>query len=404
MYIYKAGVLGAGLMGSGIAQVVTFSGLPVVLRDMNDALVQKGLGTIRKIYEGRVKKGKMSAEELEQKMALVTPSTSDADFADCDIVIEAIPEEMEIKRKAFAALDAACPEHAILATNTSSLSISAIAAATKRPEKVVGMHFFYPAPVMKLVEVIPGLQTSQETVDATVSFTESLRKLPVRVKECPGFLVNRLLMPYLNEAAFCLQEGAATARAIDDAVVAWGMPMGPFTLADELGVDICAHAGRVMHEGYGPRMAAARVIEKLFAEKLFGKKSGAGFYVYDDRPDPMAGTIAEVQKETGVKGTKFSVERLLYPMVNEAALCLEEGIAAPSDIDLAMMAGTGFPMAKEGLLRWADDVGLDVVFGALEKWTKELGPRFWPAPLLRRMVGAGMVGKKGRKGFFEYVS
>ena len=404
MYIYKAGVVGAGLMGSGIAQVITYSGLPVVLKDMNDALVQKGVENIRRIYEGRVKKGKMSAEEMEQKMALVIPSTNDSDFADCDIVIEAVPEVMDLKRKVFAALDAAAPEHAILASNTSSLSISAIAAATKRPGQVVGMHFFFPAPVMKLVEVIPGLQTSQETVDATVSFTESLRKLPVRVKECPGFLVNRLLMPYLNEAAFCLQEGAATAREIDDAVVAWGMPMGPFTLADELGVDICAHAAGVMYEGYGPRLAAAPLIRKLFEAKLFGRKAGAGFYVYDERPDPIPAIVAAIQKETGVRGTKFSVERLLFPMVNEAALCLEENIAAPSDIDLAMMAGTGFPMDKEGLLRWADTVGLDTILTALDSWKDTLGPRFWPAALLRRMAGAGMMGKKTKKGFFEYVS
>ncbi|MEK7466711.1 MAG: 3-hydroxyacyl-CoA dehydrogenase [Planctomycetota bacterium] len=403
MAIYKAGVLGAGLMGSGIAQAITFAGLPVVLRDVNDALVQKGLANIRKIYEGRVKKGKMSQEEVEAKMGLVTGSTSDADFADCDIVIEAIPEEMELKRKGFAAMDAACPEHAILVSNTSSLSISAIAASTKRPDKVAGLHFFYPAPVMKLVEVIPGLQTSQETVDALVSFTESIRKLPVRVKECPGFLVNRLLMPYLNEAAFCLQEGAASAKEIDAAAVAWGWPMGPFTLADELGLDICAHVGNILLEGYGPRMRPAPIIGSLFEKKMFGRKSGAGFYTYDDRPDPAAGVLAGFQRETKIIGAAFSMERLMYAMVNEAAFALEENVASPSDIDLAMVAGTGFPMAKEGLLRWADSVGLDRILGSLDVWKRTAGERFWPAALLRRMVGAGMTGKSARKGFFEYA-
>jgi 3-hydroxyacyl-CoA dehydrogenase len=403
MFIYKAGVVGGGLMGSGIAQVVSFSGLPVVLKDTSPELVDKGIKNIRAVYEGRVKKGRMSPEDVEKKMALVTGTTSWDDFKDVDFAVEAVFETMDVKRQVFAELDAACPSHAILATNTSALSISAIAAATKRPAQVVGMHFFYPAPVMKLVEVIPGLATSDDTVKATVEFTESLRKIPVKVKECAGFLVNRLLLPFLNEAAVALQEGAAPAKDIDAAVVKFGLPMGPFILMDTLGLDVCYHVAGTLHDSYGERARTPKIFEALYERKRFGQKNGAGFYIYDDRQDDLDAIVAECQKGTGVKGTPFSIERLLYPMVNEAALCVEEGVAGPQDIDVSMMAGIGWPQATGGVLHWADEVGLDAVLAGLEGFRKTLGPRFWPAPLLKRMVGAGYTGKKSKRGFFEYV-
>ena len=198
MFIYKAGVVGAGAMGAEIAQVISYSGLPVVLKDVNQELVQKGLDRIRKIYGRRVEKGKMSQTDLEAKMALVTPATKDEAFKDVDIVIEAVPEKMELKKKVFQDLEKTVGDGCIFASNPSALSISELAAATQRPGKVVGMHFFFPAHVMKLVEVIPGLATSPETVDEIVQFTESLRKIPVRVNECAGFLVNPLFIPYFN--------------------------------------------------------------------------------------------------------------------------------------------------------------------------------------------------------------
>ena len=256
MYIFKAGVIGAGAMGAEIAQVITFSGLPVVLKDVNQELVDKGLARIRKIYQTRVDKGKMSASDLEAKMSLVEGTTTYDGFQDVDIVIEAIPEIMDLKRKVFADLDANTPESTIFASNTSALCISEMAAATKRPHKVIGLHFFNPASVMKLVEIIPGLDTSQETVDDVQMFAESLRKIVVVVQDCPGFLVNRLLSPYLGEAVLCLQEGAATAEEIDTAATAFGWPMGPFTLMDMLGIDVCYHVGQVPERGV--RRADAR--------------------------------------------------------------------------------------------------------------------------------------------------
>lgn len=403
MYIYKAAVVGAGTMGAQIAQTITYSGLPVILKDVQTEIVEKGLGMIRKIYQGRVDKGKMTPSEMEQKMALVNGATDYGGFKDVDIVIEAVFEDLNIKKKVFAELDSVCPPSAILATNSSSLSISAIASATQRRAKVIGMHFFNPAHIMKLIEVIPGLETSPETVEDVVSFAESLRKIPVKVQECTGFLVNRLLMPYLSEAGFALQEGAASPKEIDESMVAFGMPMGPSALLDMIGIDVAEKVAAILYDSYGPRMTAATVLSHLVKAKRYGSKSGAGIYLYTgEKDEQLPKIIQKIQKETGVMGTRYSPERLLLLMINEAALCLQEHVASAGDIDLAMVAGTGFPQDKGGPLHYADQVGLDVVLEELKKYTQELGTRFWPAPLLKKMVGAGHLGVKTKQGFFSY--
>ena len=403
MYIYKAGVVGAGTMGAEIAQVISYAGIPAVLKDVNQEFVDKGISRIRAIYQKRVDKGKMSASELESKMALVIPTTKYDDFKDVDIVIEAVLENMDLKKAVFKDLEGYVSENTIFATNTSALSISELGAATKRPEKMIGMHFFFPAHVMKLVEVIPGLATSMDTVDDIVAFTESLRKIPVRVNECAGFLVNRLLMPYLNEAAYCLQEDAASVQEIDQAMVAFGLPMGPFTLVDNLGLDICSDVVQVLLASYGNRMKPAEIWEKLYAAKRFGRKTGAGFYDYEGKgAESLENIINQLQKKLSIKKTQFSQERLIFPMINEAALCVEENVATASDIDMAMVAGIGFPQDKEGTLHYADQVGLDHVLKTLEGLYRSFGDRFWPAPRLRRMVGANFLGKKTGRGFFEY--
>ena len=408
MYIFKAGVIGAGAMGSGIAQVITFSGLPVVLKDINQDLVDKGMEKIRAIYQSRVDKGKMSAGEMQAKMDMVVPTTSYADFSDVDIVIEAVPEKMAIKKQLFAELDKVCPEGTIFASNTSALSISEMAAATNRSHKVIGMHFFNPAHVMKLVEIIPGLDTSQETVDDVVMFTESLRKIPVVVQECPGFLVNRLLMPYLNEAVLTVQEGAATAQEIDEAMTAFGWPMGPFTLMDMLGLDVCADVGQYLYSEYGERMKGADLFEKLVKAGRLGEKSGAGFYGYGgETEEPVKQMIKELQAEGKTqKGTEFSVDRLMMPMINEAVFCVMENIGKISDIDMAMIAGTGMTYKGErlGPLELADTIGLDVVADKLEGLRQKYGERFRPARLLKTKIRAGHLGKKSGKGFKEYTT
>jgi 3-hydroxyacyl-CoA dehydrogenase len=406
MYIFKAAVVGAGAMGAEIAQVISFSGLPVVLKDVDQAMLDKGMARIRKIYEGRVDRGKMSQSEVENKIALVEPTLTYDSFGDVDIVIEAVPEKMGIKKAVFAELDAVCPESAIFASNTSALSISELAASTKRPHKVVGMHFFNPAHIMKLVEVIPGLDTSQETVDDAVQFTESLRKIPVVVQECPGFLVNRLLMPYLNEAAMVLGEGAATASEIDAAMVDFGMPMGPFTLMDMLGLDVCSDVGSYLYNEYGERMTPAPLFYKLIQAGRFGEKSGAGFYGYGAQTDePVNEMIAQVSSSPPPEQRgEFTVDRVVMPLINEAVLCLQEHIASAPDIDMSVIAGLGMTYHGErmGPLALADTLGLDTVLAKLEELRVRYGERFRPARLLRTKVRAGHLGKKTGRGFHEY--
>ena len=405
MYIYKTAVIGAGAMGAEIAQAISFSGVPVLLRDVDQARVDKGLDVIRKIYQRRVDRGKMTQDELEKKLMLVAGVTSYDGFKDVDLVIEAVPEKMELKQQIFRELDQATGKSAVLASNTSSLSISALGAATKRPHKVIGMHFFYPAHIMKLVEVIPGLETSEETIGDILSFAESLRKLPVRVNECPGFLVNRILMPYLNEAAFCAQEGAATPRQIDEAMVAFGFPMGPFTLVDNLGFDVCREVVNILVDAYGSRMQPAPIWERIYNLKRYGAKSGAGFYLYGDRagaPDPDLDQVFRELRAQSKGPAEFSVHRVILPMINEAIRCLEERVCTAADVDLGVIAGLGFPQAKGGILHYADEIGLRTVLGELERFAKTFGERFWPSPLLKRKVAAEHFGLQTKRGFFDY--
>ena len=406
MYIYKAAVIGAGTMGGGIAQVISYSGLPVIIKDMDEERAKTGLEAARKIYQSRVNKGKMTSDEMEQKMVLISISTDYNDFSDVDIVIEAVTENIEIKKKVFKELYESCPETTILASNTSALSISELGSVTKKPDKVIGMHFFNPAHVMKLIEVIPGLQTSNGTVDDVISFSESLRKIPVKVNECTGFLVNRILMPYMNEAFYALQEGAASAKEIDEEMVAFGLPMGPFTLVDMLGLDVADSVADILYYSYGERMKPAALIKKVTAADRLGTKSGKGVYNYseEDKNDFfMENAIREVQEETGISGTKFSVQRLLLPMINEAAISFQEGVSSLSDIDIAMLAGTGFPQGKGGPLHYADSQGLDDILNEMKKLNSLFGQRFWPAPVIKRYVAAGWLGVKAKKGFFDYL-
>ena len=405
MYIYKTAVVGAGAMGAEIAQVISFSGIPVLLKDVDQARVDKGLEVIRKVYQRRVDRGKMTQDELVKKLTLVTGVTTYDTFKDVDLVIEAVPEQMKLKQQIFQDLDRVLPESAVIASNTSSLSISALGGVTKRPHNVIGMHFFYPAHIMKLVEVIPGLETSEETTGDIIAFAESLRKLPIRVNECAGFLVNRILMPYLNEAAFCAQQGAATPRAIDEAMVVFGFPMGPFTLVDNLGFDVCREVVQILVDAYGSRMRPAEIWERLYALKRYGAKSGAGFYLYGERagqPDPDLEQILQQLKSQSKGPSEFSANRLALPMINEAIRCLEEHVCTAADVDLAVIAGLGFPQSKGGILHYADEIGLDTVLTELERLTKAFGERFWPSPLLKRKVAAGHLGVKAKKGFFDY--
>ncbi len=407
MYIYKVGVVGAGTMGAQIAQVVSLAGLPVILADMSDALAQRGVQAVRAMHQVRVNKGKMTPEQLEEKMLLVSPAADLAALADVDLVIEAAPEHLPLKQRVFQQLDALCSPGAMLASNTSALSISALGAATRKPGRVLGLHFFNPAYAMPLVEVIPGLATEQQMIDDAVGFAESIRKTPVVVKECAGFLVNRVLMAYLNEAVLCLEDGSASHREIDQEMAAFGMPVGPFALLDTIGLDIAADVSRILHQSYGPRMAPASLLDLLVKEGRWGAKTGRGFYAHGNgdagREDAeLDRLIATVRRDGGRREQQWIRSRLLLAMVNEAVTVLQEGVASARDIDTAMVAGTGFPVDKGGPLHFADRLGIDHVLHELEEFASAVGTRFWPAPMLRRMVSAGFTGHIAGRGFFTY--
>ncbi|MFS0863015.1 3-hydroxybutyryl-CoA dehydrogenase [Fredinandcohnia sp. 179-A 10B2 NHS] len=283
MNINKVMVIGAGQMGSGIAQVCAMAGYNVILHDLKQEFVDRGLGTISKNLSRQVQKGRMSEDDMSATLGRVTPSIDLNNASDVDLVIEAAIENMDIKTKLFSQLDEITPQNAILATNTSSLPITEIAAATKRPEKVIGMHFMNPVPVMKLVEIIRGLATADEVYQVIEDMTKTLNKVPVEVNDFPGFVSNRILMPMINEAIYTLYEGVATKEAIDE-VMKLGMnhPMGPLTLADFIGLDTCLYIMETLHEGFGDdKYRPCPLLRKYVKAGWLGKKSGRGFYTYE---------------------------------------------------------------------------------------------------------------------------
>jgi 3-hydroxybutyryl-CoA dehydrogenase len=283
MKVEKVMVIGAGQMGSGIAQVCAQAGINVLLNDIKQEFVERGLGIINKNLSRNVDKGRLTDEQKQEILGRLTPSTDLRDASDVDLVIEAAVENMEIKTKIFEDLDRIAPAHAILASNTSSLPITEIAAATKRPEKVIGMHFMNPVPVMKLVEIIRGLATSDEVYQVIEDMTKTLSKVPVEVNDYPGFVSNRILMPMINEAIYTLYEGVATKEAIDE-VMKLGMnhPMGPLTLADFIGLDTCLYIMETLHEGFGDtKYRPCPLLRKYVKAGWLGRKTGRGFYTYE---------------------------------------------------------------------------------------------------------------------------
>ncbi|MCF6094080.1 3-hydroxybutyryl-CoA dehydrogenase [Microaerobacter geothermalis] len=282
MEIKKFMVIGAGQMGSGIAQVAAQTGLEVILNDLKEELVQRGLSTIEKNLSRQVEKGRMSEEEKKAILSRIQPSTSLEDASEADFVVEAAVENMQVKSDIFRKLDEIAPPHAILASNTSSLPITEIAAVTKRPEQVIGMHFMNPVPVMKLIEVIRGLATSDETYQIVEELSKKMGKTPVEVNDFPGFVSNRILLPMINEAIYCVYEGVATPEAVDE-VMKLGMnhPMGPLTLADFIGLDTCLYIMEILHEGLGDsKYRPCPLLRKYVKAGWLGRKTGRGFYVY----------------------------------------------------------------------------------------------------------------------------
>ncbi len=395
--VKRVGVVGAGTMGGGIAMNFLNAGIPVTVLEVDDAALQRGLANIRRTYEGAVKKGRMREEELAQRMDLVTGSVDYADFADADLVIEAVFENMALKKEVFTRLDAVCKPGAILATNTSSLDVNVIAAQTGRPQDVIGLHFFAPANVMVLLEIVRGEKTAPEVVATAMDLARSIRKVGVLVGVCFGFVGNRMFFPYIREAERMLLEGVPAAR-IDALASDWGMAMGPLAVMDLSGLDVF----HKLNEEWAERPddpAYGRVIAELVGQGRLGQKSGAGVYRYAERkaePDPQVeALVRRLAGELGIEardiGDQEILERLFYSMINEGALILEEGIALrPSDIDVVFANGYGFPRYRGGPMFYADTVGLQSVLDGIGRYRQRYGDRYWtPAPLLERLAREG---------------
>jgi 3-hydroxyacyl-CoA dehydrogenase len=395
--IKKAAILGAGTMGGGIAMNFANAGIQVTVVEIAKEALDRGLGVVRKNYEATASRGRITAEDVENRMGLITGTTDFNAIVDADLVIEAVFEEMPIKKEVFAKIDRIAKADAVLATNTSTLDVNEIAAATKRPESVIGMHFFSPANVMRLLEVVRGAKTSKPVVQTAMSIGRKINKVPVLVGVCYGFVGNRMLHQRGSQAEKLILEGALP-HQVDRVLYDFGLPMGPFAMGDLAGLDV----GWRIRKGKGVKSPVA---DRLCEAGRFGQKTGAGYYKYGaDRsatPDPeVEKIILDVSSQMGIKRRAVSddeiLARLLYPMVNEGAKILEEKIAIrASDIDVIWVYGYGWPVYRGGPMFWADQVGLKAIRERMLEFRRGTGDDFWtPAPLLDRLATAG-------KGFIE---
>jgi 3-hydroxyacyl-CoA dehydrogenase / enoyl-CoA hydratase / 3-hydroxybutyryl-CoA epimerase len=386
-----AGVLGAGVMGGGIAQTIADkTGAEVRMRDINWKAIAGGLKAASKIWKKKVERRRMSRGEMQRKLARITGTVDWSGFARADLVIEAVIEKIDVKRQVLAEFEALAKPGAIFASNTSTIPITDIAANAAHPENVVGMHFFNPVDRMPLVEVIRGERTSDVAMVTVANFARKLGKTVVYCNDGPGFIVNRILGPYMNESGMLLEEGNSI-ESIDKALIDFGMPMGPMALLDEVGIDVAAKVAVILGDAFKERMTdrKSRVVDVLYSDGRHGKKNGRGLYVYEN--GKRKGPDASVYKLLGVTlhpaDANMVVERTILAMINEAAVILEEKIAgSAAELDLAMIMGTGFPPFRGGLLRYADSLGSRHIVTRLEELATRLGPRFNPSAPLRRLA------------------
>lgn len=394
--VARVAVLGAGTMGGGIAMVFANAGISVVLVDREQGLVDKGLGIIAKNYAATVSKGRLAQGEMDARVARVTGSTDWGGLGDVDLVIEAVFEEMNLKKEIFGKLDRVCKKDAILATNTSTLDVDAIARSTARPEHVIGLHFFSPANVMRLLEIVRGKQTSKAVVATSMRLSKQIGKVGVLVGVCPGFVGNRMLHTYFREAQLLIQEGALPAQ-VDAVLTRFGFAMGPFATSDLAGIDV---GWRIRKEQPKPppgERDSGAVADRLAEMGRFGQKTSAGFYRYEAGsrapiPDPeVEAIIQSVSKELGVErrvvGDEEIFERCLYSMINEGAKILEEGVALrASDIDTVWINGYGFPPHRGGPMFYADTAGLSKIYETLQDFAARFGGIWKPSTLLEKLA------------------
>jgi 3-hydroxyacyl-CoA dehydrogenase len=397
--IRKAAVIGAGTMGGGIAMCFANAGIPVTLIDMTQEAVDKGMQRIKGNYAATVEKGRLSAADMDKRMALINGNSNLGKVADADIVIEAVFERMDVKQELFKKLDGIVQQGAILATNTSTLDVDKIAAATTRPEDVIGTHFFSPANVMRLLEVVRGKKTAEDVLATTMKLGKTLKKVPVVSGVCDGFIGNRMLEKYVQQSLFLLEEGATPAQ-IDGALQRWGMAMGPFAMYDMAGNDIGWEI-RKRRAKERPDMVYSKFADRICEKGWFGQKSGRGWYRYEKGsrkpvPDPeVEKLLQDYRKEIKVTPRKIAddeiVERCIYALANEGARILDEGIALrAADIDMVYLTGYGFPPYRGGPMFYADQVGLDKVLSSIKRFQDGYqGSQWQPAPLLAKLAKEG---------------
>ena len=397
--IRKVAVIGAGTMGGGIAMAVANAGLPVTLIEMKQEALDRGLANIRKNYASTVSKGRLTQQKMDQRMALIVPALDLAAAADADLVIEAVFERMDVKQEVFRKLDAIAKEGAILASNTSYLDVNAIAAVTDRPSDVLGLHFFSPANVMRLLEVVRGAKTSRDVLATALALAKKIGKVPVVAGVCPGFIGNRMLEKYMRQSLYLVEEGASPEQ-VDRAATTWGLAMGPFTMGDMAGLDISWDV-RKARRAADPAYEFPGIADRICEAGRFGQKTGMGWYRYEPGnrkplPDPEADAIiAAYRKEIGLAPRAISeqeiVERLVYALTNEGARILGEGIALrASDIDVTYLMGYGFPSYRGGPMFWADAQGLDRVLARIETFALGYHGEHWtPAGLLTKLAAEG---------------
>ncbi len=395
------GVLGAGVMGAGIAQAAAYKGFEVYLKDIDQAALDKGVQTVKGLFDNLVEKGRMSESEAKEKFALLKGTLNYSDMSNCDIVIEAVLEKLSVKEAVRAELEKVITKPFIFASNTSSLSISEMAKGSRHQDKVVGVHFFNPVHKMPLVEIVRGDKTSSETEALAQEFAMKLGKTTVITGDAPGFVVNRILAPYMREAIVMAQDGVPMAD-IEKAALIFGMPMGPFALLDEVGLDIASHVIKTLHQGLGERMAPPAVMNEIDNLKLLGRKGKKGIYLYNEKGDrqfvkekkkkrylfnPDVEAIMAKHSKSLKKTTGEIQDRLFLAMAAEAARCLEEKVvAAPSQLDLAMIFGIGFPPFVGGICRYMDAMGVGLAYQKLSYLAQVAGPNYEPCKLLEEMA------------------
>ncbi len=388
--VKRGGVLGAGVMGGGIAWLFAHNNQAPLMKDITPAALELGLKQASQNFAGALKRKRMSEDEFNRKMRSIEPTLSLEGMKGVDLVVEAVVENMDLKKKVFAELEEYVRPDCILTSNTSSLSVEEMSKALKKPERFAGLHFFNPVNKMPLVEIITHEKCDPKTVQTLIKWVLDVKKTPIVVKDGPGFLVNRILAPYLNEAAFLLEEGVSV-EALDEAALNFGMPMGPCRLMDEIGLDVCVKVGQIMHKGLGERANPSSLSTKLYDAKLLGKKNNKGFYLYDEKGKSTGKNpeIAKILPSKKKHMDEMQIQmRLFLPMVNEAAYILADKICdKAATVDVGMIYGTGFPPFKGGLLRWADSEGLDQIVERINNFSKEVSSeRYQLAPLLSLMV------------------